>query len=118
MGGIISLYTGLKYQNVFSKIAGLSNAFWFAEKEMLEFIEKNGKKNDMKIYLDVGTKETSKVENLDFPAIYINSNKSIVKKVKEYFEDVKFVIEEGSEHNEIYWAKRFPEVIKYLFELK
>jgi len=118
MGGLISLYIGLKYQNIFSKIAGLSNAFWFAEKEILEFIEKTGKINNMKIYLDVGTKETSEASNPDFPKIYMDSNKNVVKKVKEKFNDVKFIIDEGAEHNEIYWAKRFPEVLKYFLKLK
>ncbi|MGM0508327.1 MAG: alpha/beta hydrolase [Fusobacteriota bacterium] len=113
MGGLISLYIGLKYQDIFSKIGGLSNAFWFAEDEMLNFIDQVDKKEDMKIYLDVGTQETSEETNLDFPEIYKDTNERVYKKLKEKFDEVKFKIEEGAKHNEKYWAIRFPEVIRY-----
>ncbi|MBZ4682746.1 MAG: hypothetical protein PWP46_425 [Fusobacteriaceae bacterium] len=117
MGGFISIYIGLKYQNIFSKIGGLSNAIWFAEEDMIKFVKNIKKENNMKIYLDVGTEETSDNRVDNFNEIYINGNKKVYEILKEKSFDVKFYLDEGAKHNELYWAKRFPKVIEYLFFL-
>lgn len=118
MGAFIALAAGIKYQHVFSKVAALSSASFFAEKELKSLIEKTGKKLPMKIYMDVGTKETSNPEVSDFPQIYMESNKEIYKTFKKIGlkdDEIKFEVIEGAIHNEVEWAKRFPEVITWLF---
>lgn len=118
MGAFISLAAGIKYQNVFSKVAALSSASFFAEEELKLLIERTGKKLPMKIYMDVGTKETSNPEVSDFPQIYLKSNAEIYnafKKIGLKDEEIKFEIIDGAIHTEREWAKRFPNVIKWLF---
>lgn len=118
MGAFISLAAGIKYQDVFSKVAALSSASFFAEKELKLLIERTGRKLPMKIYMDVGTKETSNPEISDFPQIYLKSNAQIYnafKKIGLKDEEIKFEIIDGAIHNEREWAKRFPGVIEWLF---
>lgn len=118
MGAFISLAAGVRYQEVFSKVAALSSASFFAEKQLKSLIESTGKKLPMKIYMDVGTKETSNPEVSDFPQIYMKSNEEIFnsfKKIGLKDDEIKFNIIEGAIHNEREWAKRFPQVIEWLF---
>lgn len=118
MGGFISLCAGLKYQDVFSKIAAFYSAIWFSEEDLINFIENTGKHRDMKIYMDSGTRETSNSEISEFSNIYLNGNKRTYETLKKAgFKDdeVKFVIDEGAIHNEIEWRRRFPEMIRWMF---
>lgn len=118
MGGFISLAGGLKYQEVFSKIAAFSSAIWFSEDELIKFIETTGKLKDMKIYMDIGTNETSNSELNEFPDIYVNGNKrtyETLRKIGFRDDEVKFVIDEGAIHNEVEWARRFPAMLMWIF---
>ncbi|KRQ86408.1 Endo-1,4-beta-xylanase Z precursor [Caloramator mitchellensis] len=117
MGGVISLYIGIKYQDIFSKIGAFSTAAWFAEEELIDFIEENLTTVEMRIYLDIGTNETSNDKIKEFPDIYVNGtlrlNETISRKIS--IENVKLLIDEGATHSEKYWAKRFPEFIKFIY---
>lgn len=119
MGGLISLYIGLKNQDIFSKILSMSTAIWFAEKEALDFISKVDPAKETKIYLDVGDEETSCASLKEFPQIYIDGQKNIYKTlIKTGFQkkNVKAVFDKNAAHNEIMWAKRFPKAISWLFD--
>ncbi len=118
MGAFISLYTGLKYQQVFSKIMAMSTAVWFDEENLIDYINNTDISTDMKIYLDVGTQESSDYLNSDFPGIYLNGtqtlyNTFIDKKVSA--SKVRLVIAENANHTESAWRSRFPAAISWLF---
>lgn len=120
MGGIISLAAAIKYQEVFSKVAVFSSALFFGEQDMLKFINEKGKKDKMKIYMDVGTKETSNINIAEFPEIYINSNKKVYEALRKsgFGEDeIKFIIAEGAIHNEKEWSKRFPAMLNWILDI-
>jgi len=116
MGGFISLYAGLKYQDVFSKVGAFSTAVWFSESDLLNFIRENKIRNDMKFYLDIGTKETSDEKVKEFPDIYVKGTLSVYNELLKKLpkENLKLVVDEGATHSEEYWAKRFPEFIKWI----
>jgi len=111
-GGIISIYLGLKYQDVFSIIGALSPAYWFVRDEFYSFVERTEIKYKMKLYHDMGTKENGKYSNL-----YLEYQKKfdsvISKKIVPI--NIKMIIEEGSKHNEYYWANRFKEFYRFIF---
>lgn len=119
MGGLISLYIGLKYKDVFSKVGAFSPAVWFAEKELLEMIKDFNSKMPIKWYLDIGTKESSNDEIKEFNDIYLKGTIKVYESllnvgVKK--ENLKLVIDEGAIHNEKAWARRFPEAFCWLFD--
>lgn len=117
MGGLISICAAMRHQDVFSKIGALSSAFYFAEDKLKEFILEIGQKQKMKIYLDVGTNETSNLDNPDFPSVYRECNQHIYQTLKTVgFTDIKFEIIEGATHCEEAWKERFPHLISWLFK--
>ncbi|MPW38859.1 phosphonate ABC transporter ATP-binding protein [Thermococcus sp. 101 C5] len=111
LGGLISLYAGFKYPEVFKYVGAMSPAFWF-NPEIYEFV-KNSTVGPKKIYIDWGTLEL-KGSNAS-AEIY---EKLEILKEKGYIEGVNLliVIEEGAAHNEYYWARRFPNAVLWLFE--
>jgi len=113
MGGVISLYAGLKYNNVFSRIGAVSGSYFVALESMLNAIETSDLKNINKLYMDIGTKEAGVGENTD----YIQANKEVYKALSEKLETdkLKFKTIEGGIHHESEWRKRLPGIIKYLF---
>lgn len=117
MGGLISICAGLRHQETFSKIGALSSAFYFAEDKLTEFILEIGQKQEMKIYLDVGTAETSNLDNPDFPSVYINCNQRIYQTLKTAgFTNINFEIIEGATHSEEAWKERFLPLVSWLFK--
>lgn len=57
MGGVMSLYMGSKYPEMFDKILAMSTHFLIEPVGMGEILSKYEDKNEQKIYLDTGTKE-------------------------------------------------------------
>lgn len=117
MGGLISLYAGLKYPNVFSKIGAFSTAVWFAEQALIHLIKDEVNQNS-KWYLDVGTHESSNPDQESFSALYVEGTKNVYSHLlaKTEKSQVQLVIDEGGIHNEKYWSKRFPQALAYLFK--
>ncbi len=57
LGGLVSLYLGLKYPDVFGKIAAISPSVWFADKQIVHYVEMLKTRPKLRIWLDTGTKE-------------------------------------------------------------
>ncbi len=110
MGGLISLYIGLKYNNVFSKIGVMSPSFWFVDRKVFEFVNSTEVPNDTLIYMDVGTLEGSN------PDVYVNDARNMYKLLqKKSNVEVLYMEDRGAIHSESAWAKRFPEALIYFF---
>ncbi|SCM82861.1 Carbohydrate esterase family 1 protein (fragment) [uncultured Sporomusa sp.] len=111
LGGLISLYMGFTRPDVFSRIGAFSPAMHFAGDCL------NGwrKEDDMRIYLDVGTREllsyNSAREYADF--VWDSYHRLICAGFSQ--EEVKLLVEKDAEHNEADWARRFPEAFLWLF---
>ncbi|MCX7771962.1 MAG: alpha/beta hydrolase-fold protein [Clostridia bacterium] len=113
MGGLISLYCGIKRPDVYSRIAAFSSALRFSQKEFIDFIKGADVSAIKKIYMDIGTKEGDTPQLFD---LYINTNQEAYDVLKEKLpaDRLKFIIDEGAVHNEEAWARRFPHMIKWL----
>ncbi len=118
MGGVISLYLGAEYPEVFSKIGAFSTAGWFAVNGLTEHLKALNTTYRSKWYLDVGTEETSSKNVDNFNEIYVQGTLAIeqlLKSVGVSETDIKVVVEEGATHFELAWARRFPEAFKWLY---
>lgn len=118
MGGLISLYMGLKYDDVFSKVGAFSTAVWFKEDEMLHLIKEHGPDTDSRWYLDIGTAESSSDTIPNFNKIYLHGTMIVHETLLEVGvkeENIKLVVDDGAVHNEEAWARRFPEAFHWLF---
>ena len=113
MGGIMSLYMGSQYPDYFDKILAMSTHFILEPIGMGEILAKYDSKNCQKIYLDTGTEE------FDDPILkssYINLSQMAYGFLKNKV-DIKYLIDQGAIHNEIYWQKRLPNALRYLYAL-
>ena len=101
MGGVISLYLGAEYPEVFSKIGAFSTAGWFAVNGLTEHLKALNTTYRSKWYLDVGTEETSSKNVDNFNEIYVQGTLAIeqlLKSVGVSETDIKVVVEEGATH--------------------
>ncbi|MCA1053696.1 alpha/beta hydrolase [Rossellomorea aquimaris] len=113
MGGLISTYAACKYPEVFKRIASVSSAYWFNQKEIEGLIKKSDLTNIERFYLDIGTKEnTEKIDDLT----YIESSRSVYDLLRDKVQDCRFHIAEGAVHNELAWRERVPAIFHYLYQ--
>jgi len=116
LGGLVSLYLGLKYADVFSKLAVISPSVWWADKQIVHFVEQLPRKPSTRIWLDIGTNESrepaeaSKAVN---DARLLND--TLIRKGWRPGKDLQYYEADGAEHNERAWAARTDQILKFLF---
>ena len=108
LGGLISMYVGLKYPKVYGKIGALSPAFWF-NPEIFNFIDTVTTSTDIKVYLSAGGGEPGSVES--------NMNKVGNLLADKGLKHVNLVVHPNQKHNEAYWRSIFPETVSWLEDL-
>jgi len=119
MGGYISLAAAFYRPDIFGKILAFSSAVWFNEEALAEYIVSRGYNPDQKIYLDVGTAETSNALLETFPSIYVEGSRHISAILRElgYDDDhLSFCIFEGDTHCERCWQARFAPALKWIMK--
>ena len=109
----MSLYMGSKFPQIFDKILSMSSHFILEPVGMGEILAKYDSKNNQKIYLDTGTKE---FDDEIIQKSYVNLSQMAYGFLKDKV-DIKYVIDQGAIHNEIYWQKRLPDALRYLYDL-
>ncbi|RKY52457.1 MAG: hypothetical protein DRP93_08105, partial [Candidatus Neomarinimicrobiota bacterium] len=62
MGGLVSVYLALEYQDTFSKVGALSSAFGVCRDDLIDFIAQHPKEYPICFWLDVGTEEGENME--------------------------------------------------------
>jgi predicted alpha/beta superfamily hydrolase len=116
LGGLVSLYLGLKYPNVFSRIAIVSPAVWWADNQIVRYTEALSKKPPLRIWLDIGTKEgrdAKEAQNTVDGARLLKE--SLMRQGWRAEKDLKYFEAEGAEHNERAWAARLDQILEFLF---
>jgi predicted alpha/beta superfamily hydrolase len=109
MGGVISLTAMIEYPEIFTKMAGLSNAFWFAKDEFLNYVKNALLNYHHHVYLDVGTSESGiQSEN----TAYIDSNVDIAQALlSKPLGSLSFVRIVDGIHHESDWRKRIGSIL-------
>ena len=119
LGGIVSLYVGLKYPKTFSRLAVISPAVWFADYQIVKFVEAMPTKPKVRIWLDIGTKEGRDAgEALETVTSTRKLKEALIKKGWKPAKDFNYFEAEGAEHNEKAWAARMPQILTYLYGFK
>jgi predicted alpha/beta superfamily hydrolase len=116
LGALVSLYLGLKYPRVFGQLAIVSPSVWWDQRMMVRGVQALGKKTRTRIWLDVGTKEGRQ------PTDAVNNARllrdALIAKGWRENADLKYVEDEGAEHNEKAWAERGGPLLKFLYGRK
>ncbi|HKK38406.1 MAG TPA: alpha/beta hydrolase-fold protein [Cryomorphaceae bacterium] len=108
LGGLISFYAGLKYQDVFSKVGVFSPSFWFND-SIYDFAEEMGKQANMKFYFVAGGQESGSLES--------DVEEMIALMEAEEFQDeeINFQFVPNGQHSEWFWAQEYPDAFDWLY---
>jgi predicted alpha/beta superfamily hydrolase len=110
LGGLISLYLGFTYPEVFSKLAVLSPSLWWNDRSILRTISTGRVRPDLRIWLDMGTSEGLRhLRDTDL------LHRRLVQRGWRDGSDLSYHRIPGGQHNEDAWAARFDQVLRFLF---
>jgi predicted alpha/beta superfamily hydrolase len=110
LGGLLTVYLGVKYPQVFGKLAVLSPSVWWNRRAILDYVEKAKMPSQPRIWLDAGTKEdTSTVANVTA------LRDVLLSKGWQEGSSLHFQVFEGAQHNEDAWAQRVAPFLQFLF---
>lgn len=110
LGGLVSLHLGLKRPDVFSRLAVISPAVWWANNQIIREAAQLGERLPLRIWLDIGKREGSRIKHQ-------------VRALKEILladgwkdgEDLAYFEIPEARHDEMAWAARFDAVLKFLY---
>ncbi|MEN2282521.1 alpha/beta hydrolase-fold protein [Algoriphagus sp. SE2] len=110
MGGLVSIFSGLIYPEVFGKLMIFSPSLWVIPKIKLGFLD-FFEPMDTRIYLYAGGDESeTMVKHVTKFRNRILKRESLQGKMK-----VHLSINQEGKHNEQYWSDEFPKAIEWLF---
>lgn len=111
LGGLLSLYLGLKMPEVFGKVAALSPSVWWDRGGIYRFAAKSKRLGERpKIWLDIGTREGPRIADE-----VERFRDMLLQKGWRLDEDLHFDRVEGAEHSEAAWASRVGPFLEFLF---
>ena len=110
LGGLATMYLGLRYPEVFSRLAVISPSAWWANNHIIRETAKLHERIPLRIWLDIGKREGSKIKHQ-------------VRALKEMLlahgwrngEDFAYFEIPGATHEEGAWGARFGNVLAFLF---
>lgn len=110
LGGLASLYIGLKFAAIFGRIAALSPSIWWQQRTILQLTRDIDVQRRPRIWLDVGTREGPRTvgDGEQFRDL-------LAKKGWRLGQDLHYERVEGGEHNEAAWAQRVGPFLQFLF---
>jgi predicted alpha/beta superfamily hydrolase len=119
LGGLVSLYLGLKYSDVFGRLAVVSPSVWFADKQIIHYVEALPKKPDVRVWLDIGTKEGRTAEEAQQTVAGARLLRdTLSNRGWKLGKDLQYFEAEGAEHSERAWAARTEQILEFLFGKK
>lgn len=110
LGGLMSMYLGLRYPDAFSKLIVASPAVWPGDGAIVKEVASLARKSGQTIWLDIGTKES---ERLLTGARELRD--ALVAKGWKEGEDLRYLEVKDATHSETAWAARVEEMLRFLF---
>jgi predicted alpha/beta superfamily hydrolase len=108
MGGLVSLYAGLLYPQVYSKFIIFSPSLWLTP-GMFEAFRVGPILPEAKFFFFIGGKET-KATQQNVLALH-----KIIKERKDASITSAFRLDADATHNEFFWGRAFPEALSTLY---
>ena len=109
MGGLISIYAGLMYPEVYGKLMVLSPALWVMPNIHFHALNLDAS-GDARIYLYGGEQESKNmVPNIK------RFKENMIKKGVEANIEFNLSIDPNGKHNEARWGVEFPKAVEWLF---
>jgi predicted alpha/beta superfamily hydrolase len=112
LGGLVTLYLGLKYASVFGRLAVMSPSVWWAHKGILGCVNEYAPQiwEKPRVWLDVGDHEGRKT---------LRDAEQLARRMKAngwtLDESLRFERVEGGTHDEASWATRVRPMLRFLY---
>lgn len=109
LGGLISFWAAINYQNTFGKAMVFSPSFWW-NSSIFDLVKEKGKQQNMKFYIIAGEQEGD-------PDMVPDATKMAGDLLKNGFakNEVFFTTHADGQHKEWYWAREFGAAYQWLF---
>lgn len=109
LGGLVSLYLGLRHPEVFSALVAVSPSVWWDRRFIVSFVEELPSPTGQRIWLDTGTEEGG-------------TSLGDLRRLRAAFEargwrhghDLHYLEAEGAGHSEAAWATRVEPILRWL----
>ncbi len=107
-GGIITLHLGMTRPDIFGRLGVVSPSLWWDEGVMQKRMEQHKFPWKVKMWMDMGTQEGDGAVRAQA------MQKTLIGRGMTH-KDFIYYEEEGGQHNEAAWARRFGQVLTFLF---
>ena len=123
LGGNITQFLGLEYQDQIGCLGVFSSANWLHQEAFDRYIERKKLYADQRIYIYVGTEEADDTDKTlmagNIKQAYIDSSLRYYHDVIQQgvaLENIAIRIQSGAIHHEEAWAEHLPECLRFLAE--
>ena len=116
LGGLVSLYLGLKYPLVFGKLAVMSPSVWWDNGFIVRDVQALTARTQQRIWLDTGTNEGPNSERTTANARLLRD--ALIAKGWVLNKNLIYYEAQGAAHNEQAWGQRVDPMLRFLFPKK
>jgi predicted alpha/beta superfamily hydrolase len=116
LGGLLTMYLGLRYPVVFDRLAVMSPSVWWDERRLLADVAAAPGRTRARIWLDIGTDEGRDPAAPVADARMLRD--ALVAKGWVLGQDLAYTEDPGAKHGEEAWARRFPQALQFLYGVK
>jgi predicted alpha/beta superfamily hydrolase len=110
LGGLVTLYLGLRYQDLFGRMAVLSPSVWWNHKSIVGYVNETRLDHRPRIWLDVGKSEGRRtLTDADLLERRLKAN-GWRETIDLHYERIP-----GGTHDEASWAQRVGPMLRFLF---
>ncbi|WHY78489.1 alpha/beta hydrolase-fold protein [Neobacillus sp. WH10] len=113
LGGLISTYAACRYPHIFKRIAAVSPGFYRNQEEIENLLRNSDMSAIEKFYMDFGTKEIG--ENEEMFKVFLDLTNRVVEILNDKEVNLHYQLINDAEHAYIFFRKRVPEMLSYLF---
>ncbi|HQR38346.1 MAG TPA: alpha/beta hydrolase-fold protein [Blastocatellia bacterium] len=110
LGGLVTMYLGLKYPGTFGRLAIVSPSVWWDDHFIVKQVGLLDTRPPERIWLDIGTSESPEAA----PDARLLRD-ALVAKGWALGNDLQYLEVEGGTHDESAWAARFGQALRFLF---
>jgi predicted alpha/beta superfamily hydrolase len=110
LGGLVTMYLGLRYPEVFGKLAVVSPSVWWDGRRILRDVAALESARRARVWLDMGTDEGA-YATADARLL----RDALVSKGWGLGRDLSYFEAEGAKHTEAAWARRVDPILRFLF---
>ncbi|MBF2054616.1 MAG: alpha/beta hydrolase [Candidatus Sericytochromatia bacterium] len=111
LGGLISFYTARAYPQVFGQVGLMSPSIWWKDRQILNDLD--GLPPDLRIWLDMGTREGRQ------PEVMLQNAKDMARALEqrgfEHFRNLAFHVAPDADHSERAWAARIEHPLRFFY---